>query len=127
MEVGGGAKTWTWTRRAATGIGAALLAVAAGLVLLVMVDPLCNNQVVADIASPDRQRHAVVFRRDCSVTNGHSTQVSILPAWRSGARYGGNVLVADGAFGPAGAAGGQPRIVVRWLDRGTLEVHYDHR
>jgi hypothetical protein len=117
----------SWPRRAATGCGAALFALAAGLVLLVLVDPLCENHLVADVASPDGERHAVVFRRDCGVTNGHSTQVSVLPTWRSGARYGGNVFVADGAFGPAGGPGGQPRVAVRWLDRRTLEVHYDHR
>jgi hypothetical protein len=113
--------------RIRAGCGAALFVVAAGLVLFVLVDPLCKNQVLTDVASPDGQRHAVVFRRDCGFTHGHSTQVSVLPMWRSGKRQGGNVFVADGAFGPAGGPGGQPRVTVRWLDGRTLEVHYDHR
>ena len=118
----------SWLRRAATGCGALVLIVAVGLVVLILVDPLCDNHVVADVVSPDGQRHAVVVRRDCGVTNGHSMQVSVLPRWRSGARYGGNVFAADGALVPApDGPGGQPRIAVRWLDSRTLEVHYDRR
>ena len=120
--------SFSWLRPAAAGCGAVLLTLAVGLVVLVLVDPLCDNHVMADVASPDGQRHAVVVRRDCGVTNGHSMQVSVLPRWRSGARYGGNVFAADGALVPApDGTERQPRIAVRWLDSRTLEVHYDRR
>jgi hypothetical protein len=110
------------------GCGAVVFAIAAGLVLFVLVDPLCKNHVVADVASPDGKYQAVVFLRDCRATRGHATHVSVLPTWRSRILHGGNALVVDTSFGPAlGGPGGQPRVTVRWLDRRTVEVHYDHR
>ena len=118
----------SWSRRAAIGCGAVGLAVAAGLAGLVLLDPLCSNTVMTDVASPDGQRHAVVFRRSCRVINTRSIQVSVLPRWRSAARYGGNVFAGDAAFWPTPAhPSGEPRVAARWLDRRTLEVRYDPR
>src|SRR3954469_5037839 len=118
----------TMRRRIAIGCASAFLIVVVAVVALVLLDPLCDNRLLADVAAPDGARHAVVFRRDCgSFLDTHSTHVSVLPKWRSGRRYGGNVFVADSAFGraPGIPASGQPRVAVRWLDRRTLEVCYD--
>jgi hypothetical protein len=118
----------TGSRRVAKGCSAALVVLATAAVLLQLSDPLCDNRLVSDVASPDGGRHAVVFHRDCGFINTHSTHVSVLPRWRSWKRYGGNVFVADGNIVPAPSGpGGQPRVAVRWLDRRTLEVRYDHR
>ena len=47
----GQTSSFSWLRPAATGCGAVLLTLAVGLVVLVLVDPLCDNHVMADVAS----------------------------------------------------------------------------
>ena len=77
--------------------------------------------------STDGRRHAVIFARDCGATTDFSTQVAILTAART-VTGGGNVFVVDSDHGKAIAGpGGGPRVAVRWLDRRTLEIHYDSR
>ena len=85
----------------------------------------CRNQILQDVPSPDGRRHAVIFARDCGATTDFSTQVSILTAART-VTGGGNVFVVDSDHGRAIAGpGGGPGVTVRWLDRRSVEVHYD--
>jgi hypothetical protein len=104
-------------------LAARLLAAAALCSGAAGCDAGCANRVVSEAASPDGRRHAVVFSRGCGATTGFSTQVSVLPA-RRGPSGAGNVFVADGGHGRALEG---PAVRVRWLDRRTLEVHYDGR
>jgi hypothetical protein len=87
----------------------------------------CRNQILQDLPSPDGRRHAVVFARDCGATTGFSTQLSILTAART-VSGGGNVFVVDSDHGKGDPGpGGGPAVTIRWLDRRTIEVHYDSR
>lgn len=123
-----------WPQLAAAGCWGALLALGAGLALLLLADPWCENRVLADVAAPSGGQRAVVVARDCGRPAGVSTQVSVRPAWMPAwlrARGGGNVLALDrGDAGrgraPAGPGGG-PRVAARWLGPRVLEVRYDAR
>ena len=93
----------------------------------VSCDPMCDNEVLSDVASPDAQKHVVVFGRSCGATTGFSTQVSILPVGRT-VSGGGNVFVVDDDHGraPSGSSGG-PVVTVRWLDAHTVQLRHDWR
>jgi hypothetical protein len=87
----------------------------------------CTNEILQDVPSPDGRRHAVIFDRACGATTGSSTQVSVLTKGRT-LQGGGNVFVTDSDHGKAAwSAGGRPIVIVRWLDKRTLEVRYDSR
>src|SRR5215213_958802 len=94
-----------WPRGTVIGCGVALLALAGIIAVLLFADTSCRNEVVADVTSPDEKWHAVVFARDCNDEGEPTTQVSILPSWRS-VRRSGNVFAADGDDGRAPAGPG---------------------
>ena len=96
-------------------------------ILLACFHSDCKNEILQDVPSPDGRRHAIVFQRDCGATTDFSTQVSVLTKNRT-ATDGGNVFVVDSDHGKAPAAPrGGPSVIVHWLDKRTLEVHYDSR
>lgn len=78
----------------------------------------CENRVVQEIASPDRQLKAVVFRRDCGAAKGVSTQVSLLPADQWITRKPGNLFSVD-------ALPSHVKINLRWT--GSRQLTLDCR
>ena len=89
---------------------------------------LCRNYELQTIYSPDGDRKAVVFQRDCGATTGFSTQVSILRSSEKLPNKGGNTFIADTDHGraPAGQGGG-PEVRLRWVTEERVEVVYDKR
>jgi len=85
----------------------------------------CQNTILSSTASPDGERHAVLFMRDCGATTDFSTQASILrdEALPTGA---GNLFIADGgsASAPPTDHGG-PWAEVVWQGPRRLLVRYD--
>jgi hypothetical protein len=65
---------------------------------------LCNNEIYAELQSPDKRNKAVIFQRDCGATSGFSTQISILPADNTLKNDTGNIFVLKGhpqSYAPA--------------------------
>jgi hypothetical protein len=83
---------------------------------------LCRNSIVTALVSPDGERKAVMFQRDCGATTGFSTHVSVLKVGEF-PKGGGNAFVSDGDHGQAreGSWGG-PWARMRWLGPARLEV-----
>lgn len=85
----------------------------------------CQNAILSSTASPDGERHAVLFMRDCGATTDFSTQVSILR--ENGPPTGaGNLFIADGgsASAPPTDHGG-PWAEIVWQGPRRLLVRYD--
>ena len=72
----------------------------------------CENEQLANIASPSGTSRAVVFSRNCGTTTGFNTQVFVLPMATKPPNGGGNVLVVDGAV----------PLLVRWESESSLSV-----
>jgi len=85
----------------------------------------CQNTILSSTASPDGERHAVLFMRDCGATTDFSTQVSILRE-NGPATGAGNLFIADGgsASAPPTDHGG-PWAEVVWQGPRRLLVRYD--
>jgi len=103
-------------QRYLAGAAALMLLLGAGAAWQGMQDlgDMCANRVLEDIRSPNRQRRAVVFLRDCGATTGYSTQISVLPANTVLENEGGNLFVADHL--------GNHAVRVRWVDGDTIEI-----
>lgn len=74
--------------------------------------------------SPDGERDAVMFQRDCGATTGFSTQISILDAGHQ-LSESGNTFRADDDHGAArvGEWGG-PWAEMKWLSADHMLVRY---
>ena len=87
----------------------------------------CENEVFARVASSDGLHEALMFKRSCGATTGHSTQVAIerpdgVPS------FSGTVFVADDNDGAAPAAAwGGPLAQVRWISPTELLIRYGIR
>lgn len=102
-------------------IGVGVLAVVA--VTWTAIEPsvslvACANSVVADVASPDMLRRAVVFERDCGATTSFNAQVSVLGSGEELPDDGGNAFIA---------AGRGESVSVYWPNNGELRVRNDPR
>lgn len=85
---------------------------------------MCANTIVARMPSPDGQRDAIMFQRDCGATTGFSTQISIVDAGHklSGS---GNTFRADDDHGAARAGEwGGSWAEIKWLSSDHLLVRY---
>jgi hypothetical protein len=86
-------------------------------------DP-CTNTIVSRVPSPDGQREAVLFQRDCGATTGFSTQISILGGSQQ-LSGGGNAFIADDDHGAAQAGSwGGSWADLKWLTSDRLLVRY---
>ena len=101
-----------------------IVGIAAALILSGCAD-VCQNTFLSNTASPDGERHAVLFMRDCGATTDFSTQVSILRE-NGPATGAGNLFIADGgsASAPPTDHGG-PWAEVVWQGPRRLLVRYD--
>ncbi len=55
---------------------------------------VCENEVIREVTSPDKERRAILFERYCGAGSKDSTNVSILPVAMLLPDEGGNVFVA---------------------------------
>jgi hypothetical protein len=87
-------------------------------------DDACSNQAITRLASPDGQREAVMFQRDCGATSGYSTQISIVEVGQA-PKGGGNTFRADDDNGAAKVGDwGGPWAEIKWLASDRLLVRY---
>jgi hypothetical protein len=80
-----------------------------------MADGLCGNEVFHETISPNQERRAIIFQRDCGATTGFSTQVSIVDSGRELENKSGNVLTMNG----------RPRennLILNWKGSNELKV-----
>lgn len=78
----------------------------------------CDNEIRAQIDSPDHQFKAVVFSRNCGATTSFNTQLSIIPYKDALPNDEGNVFIED-----QGAAKSL-NIKVSWLGPQKLMISY---
>jgi hypothetical protein len=84
----------------------------------------CQNSVAAKLVSPDGQRQAVMFQRDCGATTGYSTQISVLDNGETPGG-GGNAFRADDNHGVAAVGEWQgPWADMRWVAPDRLLIRY---
>jgi hypothetical protein len=84
----------------------------------------CENSVAAKATSPDRQRDAVIFQRDCGATTGYSTHISVLGSGTA-PNGGGNAFRADDNHGTAVVGEWQgPWADMRWIAPDRLLIRY---
>jgi hypothetical protein len=93
--------------------------------LMSSFDDLCGNTIVATEFSPDHQRKAVLFERNCGATTGFSSQVSVLPADDDLPNEGGNVFAANEGRGGEPTTWGGPFVALHWRDARTLMLRHD--
>lgn len=101
-------------RRLFVVVGVTFLALIITVLLRFFAFPedFCTNDNLRESVSPNATIKAVLFRRDCGATTTYSTQVSILPVSRKLPNESGNVYVA----------GGEPTVIVRWIDDRHLSI-----
>jgi Family of unknown function (DUF5412) len=88
---------------------------------------LCDNEVIETKGSPDGQKKAVVFVKNCGATTDWMVEASILNnADEVNDRSDGNALKIDADHGKAWPLGirGWPIITLEWKDEKTLILHY---
>ncbi|MBK1852842.1 hypothetical protein FE845_15960 [Marinobacter sp. 1-4A] len=86
----------------------------AGLFIYAASD-MCGNEIYTEIVSPNKERKAVVFQRDCGATTGFSTQISIINSGDRLENEGGNIYIIDG----------QPKDVsppLKWVSNTELRI-----
>ena len=82
----------------------------------------CNNNLLKEINSPNKQYKAVVFQRNCGATTDFSTQVSILPINSVLSNDSGNVFICDSNHGKAPSNSGGPQVEVEWKESDLLQI-----
>jgi len=86
----------------------------AGLFIYAASD-MCGNEVYSQVVSPDGERKAVVFQRDCGATTGFSTQISIIDSSDDLKNESGNIYIIDGH--PKNVSPG-----LKWLSNTELKI-----
>ncbi len=76
------------------------LFVGAGILALIWLylasPPLCQNQFVRELISPNEQYRAVLFEKDCGAAARTTTHVSVLRHYQTPAEDDGNAFIASG-------------------------------
>lgn len=107
-----------------------MVAFALGMVAVVAISDFsvsgeCRNESVSELNAPGNAVKFVVFQRDCGVTTGFSTQVSLLKVGETLKNEGGNIFIADTNHGraPSGVGGG-PEVRIKWVSDRHLQIHH---
>lgn len=74
-----------------------------------------NDVAVNKLRSPDGERLAFLFSRDCGATVGHNAQVSLHEAYQELPNDHGNVFICDAACN---------ELKIQWIDPRLLEISY---
>ena len=85
-------------------------------------DDLCGGEVWKTVRSPDGERMAVVYERDCGATTSAAVNVTVVPA-REGfkPKEKGDVMIADDGHHPAVSLQVEPR----WEGNDRLTLVHD--
>lgn len=105
----------------------ALVAFVAALVVgfWLYLPPMCGNDFIEAIPSPDGSKKVVVFQRDCGATTGLSTQASLLSRSEALSNNSGNIFTSDANHGAASSGrGGGPELRVVWRSPSTAAISY---
>lgn len=84
-------------------------------VLDTLFGDMCGNDIVQKVPSPDGEKVAYIFTRDCGATTGFSPQLSILDKNDKFLNKFGNTFRSDKNFS------------IDWLDEKKLQVIYDKK
>ncbi|WML26587.1 hypothetical protein [Neobacillus sp. OS1-33] len=74
---------------------------------------MCGNDIVQKSPSPDGDKVAYIFQRDCGATTGTSYQLSLLETDDEFPNKGGNTFVSDNQFR------------IKWITNDKLRVNYE--
>lgn len=80
----------------------------------------CGNTLLCEATSPNRDKRAVVFERDCGATTGFSDHVTILAARQHLPNEGGNAFIVDDGHGSVPRRG----VEVQWQSSDRLVISY---
>ena len=89
----------------------------------------CGAEVLQQVVSPDGERTATVFARNCGATADSTTSVQVRPGTTEDSKLRQDVVfvaVANGGAAPAGPGGG-PEVRIRWTADDRLEVAHHPR
>ena len=81
-------------------------------ILFTVFGAACGNQVQKEVPSPNGDKVAYVFLRDCGTTTNFSPQLSILNKDDDFENEGGNAFKSDKSF------------TIEWIDEKNLKVIY---
>lgn len=87
-------------------------------------NPLCTNETIVEVRSPDGDHRAVMFMRECGATTDFTTQVSVDPWFFQPI---GNVFVADSYNGGKRGSWGGPWARIEWVSPSALRISFDKR
>ena len=63
--------------------------------MITSCDPGCENEVSADLPSPNGKQRVILFSRNCGATTGFNTQATLLGKGEKLDDEGGNVFIID--------------------------------
>ncbi|MEH7109710.1 MULTISPECIES: DUF5412 family protein [Bacillaceae] len=73
---------------------------------------MCGNEIVQKLQSPNGDKVAYIFQRDCGATTGISYQLSLLDSDEEFPNKSGNTFVSDDQF------------EIKWITNDKLRVNY---
>ena len=82
-------------------------------VLNALFGDMCGNDIVQKVTSPDGEKLAYIFTRECGATTSPSTQLSILNKGENLSNESGNTFRSDKIFS------------IKWLSNKILQVIYE--
>ncbi|MBY6037150.1 hypothetical protein KUV80_10810 [Fictibacillus nanhaiensis] len=77
-----------------------------------LFDDMCGNEIAQKLASPNGDKVAFIFQRDCGATTGISYQLSLIDADEKLPNKSGNTFVSDKEF------------QIKWINNKKLLVNY---
>ncbi|OCA92599.1 hypothetical protein [Pseudobacillus wudalianchiensis] len=86
---------------------------AGNYVLNTLFGDMCGNKIVQKLPSPNGDKVAYIFQRDCGATTGTSYQLSILNSDEELPNKSGNAFVSDNQF------------QIKWITNDKLRVNYN--
>lgn len=81
-------------------------------VLDLLFDGMCGNEIIQEVPSPNGEKVAYLFNRDCGATTSVSFQLSIMDKGDELPNKSGNIFVSDGEF------------TIDWVNGKNLSVRY---
>ena len=102
------------------------LVLAAGLIVGGCSEPLCGNRSSKALPSPEGDKVAWLYVRDCGATTGFSTNIALIDAGEE-PQDGGNIFIGDDDHGKAPTDATTQllqNMAIRWTNSTNLIVNY---
>ncbi|CAN7591585.1 hypothetical protein LJR289_004281 [Pseudoduganella sp. LjRoot289] len=90
------------------------IACGVGMSFSACVEPVCENQVLREISSPDGKKIATLFSRNCGATTSH---VQVVKIRRSGTNFSG-----ENPTTYIFTMRGEHKVDIRWLAGDQLQI-----